>query len=151
MSSQSVLSVFQYTVQTHDISRVEFVDLFKMQWNVDLGFSPVALRFCEDVIAAYSDKFLVVFRVTRNNEQLEVTKADVPQVNGAIDYNQLCKSDAVHVDFRTHLFPSVEAEPQLCNTPFLIFTEFTPKILHDLPAKVGIKFLIPYLLIYNFF
>lgn len=107
-----------------------------MDWNVDLGFSPIALKICEDIIAAYSEKFLVVFRMTRDGETVKLRKSDVPSVHGAIDYNQLCKSGG-DVDFQTHVFPSVEAEPQLCNTPFLIFTEFSPKILHDLPAKVS--------------
>lgn len=63
VSSRNVLSIYLFITQTHDISKIHFIDFKQLNFDLHISFTPKKHQIIEDMIAVQNDEFLHIFRI----------------------------------------------------------------------------------------
>jgi len=96
VSCDGVMSIYRYTVRQHDISRLDYADFIKTDWNVNLGFVPTTLGFCELLICATDQIHLAVITVS-SCEYISAVVVDGTDSSTDMSYLQKCRVTCRHL------------------------------------------------------
>lgn len=66
MSSRNVLNIYLFITQTHDISKIHFIDFKPLTFDLHISFTPKRHQLLEDMIAVQNDEYLHIFRIKSN-------------------------------------------------------------------------------------
>lgn len=56
------LTIYKFVTQTHDISKIQFIDFEIVTVDLQLTFIPSRIQIVEDTIAAQNDEYILVFQ-----------------------------------------------------------------------------------------
>ncbi|KAK6641856.1 hypothetical protein RUM44_013574 [Polyplax serrata] len=63
VSSRNILSIYLFVTQTHDISKIHFIDFKQLTFDLHISFKPKRHQIVEDMVAVQNDEFVHVFRI----------------------------------------------------------------------------------------
>ncbi|XP_050299811.1 uncharacterized protein LOC126738492 [Anthonomus grandis grandis] len=128
--SNRIINIYKFHVQTHDISRLKFVDFEEMSFMVELSFLAFEIQMCENYIVAMGLDTTHMFRIlysTEEDENAGLNRANTEQdfsflyaSDEPIDFKQLKKEERNKRDKITVNLPSIIKENSLIHkhSPF---------------------------------